>query len=274
MNMLNSSIEPFYFGSASKPLFGCYHPSVGIPGPPCGVVLCYPMGEEYIRFHRTYRQIALQLTQKGFPVLRFDFYGCGDSSGECTEGRLTQWLTDVSEAIAQIRRKSGVARVCLVGLRLGATLALMTGAARGDIDGLVLWDPVIQGKVYMQELVGLHQEMLRYAHVVASEPLRTEQPTEILGFPLTDSLYTELVHLDLLATLRKRPAQHILLLESHTKVSQRPLFTHLKHLMDTSPTYHHFPSPQLWMWQESFGKIRVSHQILQTVIGWISEVYS
>ncbi|MBF0509187.1 MAG: hypothetical protein HQK57_09720, partial [Deltaproteobacteria bacterium] len=76
-----SKIEPFYFGPSGNRLFGCYHKPQSDCHRGCGVVLCYPMGYEYMQSHRSYRRIADRLAGEGYPVLRFDFYGCGDSDG-------------------------------------------------------------------------------------------------------------------------------------------------------------------------------------------------
>ena len=128
--MTKTSIEPFYFGQSETSLFGCYHaPEPGYPRP-CGVVLCAPMGEESIRFHRAYRQLASRLSARGFAVLRFDYYGCGDSLGASDQGDIGQWQRDISAAIGELRRRSGVGTVCLMGLRLGATLATVVSATR------------------------------------------------------------------------------------------------------------------------------------------------
>jgi len=84
---MNASVEvrPFYFGAPGKELFGCLH----APEPDCcldcGVVVCQPFGHEYVNSHRALRQLAKRLVDAGFPVLRFDYYGCGDSRGETTE---------------------------------------------------------------------------------------------------------------------------------------------------------------------------------------------
>src|SRR5262245_51695397 len=115
--MSRETIAPFYFGSPSHALFGCYHVPQARPRRECGVVLCHSLGDEYIRFHRAYRQLAVRLSQVGFPVLRFDFYGCGDSSGASEEMEVQRWLADIVAAVAEIRHRSGVAKVCLVGLR-------------------------------------------------------------------------------------------------------------------------------------------------------------
>jgi exosortase A-associated hydrolase 2 len=261
------AIEPFYFGPTGKPLFGCYH--VPQPGASrdCGVVLCYPMGREYIQFHRAFRQLAERLSNVGFPVLRFDFYGCGDSDGDCAQGQLHQWRADLAVAIDEVRRRTHVAKVCPVGLRLGATLAMMVAGERGDIDRMVLWDPVISGKAYVEELTSLHQTMLRTAQVKQKRHSMATESVEILGFAMADALLTELRSIDLLA-IRQEPSPNVLLIESHAAVGQGQLKEHLKSLA-VHLDYQHLPQPRLWVWTEAF---LVPHQILQSVVAWIAKV--
>ena len=114
--------------------------------------------------------------------------------------------------------------------------------------------------------------MLRYAHVQPKRHVSDELYTEILGFPFTDALCTEIERLDLLSNVRK-PAHKILIIESNEEVSQVQLNAHLKSL-GVSVEYTHVPNPQLWIWEEAFGKVRVPHQILQAIIAWLVEVYS
>ncbi len=264
------NIEPFYFGSQA--LFGCYHAPGSRHQRDGGVVLCYPMGDEYIRFHRAFRQLADRLAAVGFPVLRFDFYVCGDSAGACEEAEMRQWLTDLATAVREIRRRGGVAQVCLVGLWLGGALAMLAGAARGGIDGMVLWDPVISGQVYIEELIGSHEAMLRRAHVQPKRRRAGDMPAEILGFPLPHGLWTELQKVDLLA-VRQKPANHILVIEStEAAAKDGGLRGHL-YRTGAEVALQHLPHPQLWMWTENIAKIRVPHPILQAVVAWITEVY-
>jgi uncharacterized protein len=259
-NIPNSGLDAFYFGTAGKPLFGIYHAPQYGPFRDCGVVLCYPMGQEYIRAHRTYRQLAVRLCTAGFPVLRFDLYGCGDSSGDCEQGQIGQWLADLSSAVEAITARGNLVNICLVGLRLGGTLAAMAGATRGNIDGLVLWDPVINGKAYVEEL-------LRSA---APPPrLTTENDLDLSGFPLTHTMRTDLEHIDLL-TMHGRPAHHILLIDSHQEAREDGFQTHLKQ-MGAHVEDHYLPSPQIWL--EAPYRLLVPLQILHLVVSWISEVY-
>ena len=119
-------VLPFYFGLPDKPLFGCYHEPRFGNSRKCAVVVCQPVGHEYIYSHRALRQLAVRLSDSGFPVLRFDYYGCGDSHGNAEDGEVCQWLEDIANAISEVRYRARVARVCLVGLRIGASLAMMT----------------------------------------------------------------------------------------------------------------------------------------------------
>jgi pimeloyl-ACP methyl ester carboxylesterase len=230
------------------------------------------MGEEYTRFHRLYHLLAQHLLQAGFPVMRFDFYGCGDSEGDFEQARIDHWLADVSMAIDELRRRSNASTICLAGLRLGGTLAMMAGAERGDVRGLVLWDPVADGPAYLQDLGDLHQYMLRWAHV--RPPLRQtgEGSVELLGYPFADSLRADLENLDL-ATAQQRPADHVLVVESHEAVSQQNLVERLG-LMDIRVEYQRLPQPQVWLWREDVGRALVAYPLLQAVVRWVSEVFA
>lgn len=263
-----NSIEPFFFGESGKRLFGCYH----YPASPmlrnCAVVLCYPFGHEYIQFHRVFRQLAGLLAQAGFPVLRFDFYGCGDSNGANEAGRIRQWLADIATALDEAHRRCHASKTCLVGLRLGAALSLMAAAEYENIDGLVLWDPVVKGTSYLDELQSLHREMLATAH------LRSELAgqTEILGFLFTDEIITDLKAIDLMAG-RRKPANNILVIDSHQKPTQGQLSEHLQKLQ-AGVKHLHLPNPHFWTWIEDFSHILVPQQILRAVLSWLSEVYA
>ena len=138
-------MNPFFFGSRERALYGVYHPprvQGGGRGPVGreGVVLCYPFGVEYMRAHRAFRQLTTLLTRQGLHVLRFDYHGTGDSMGEGSEADLVGWTGDVATAIQELRDTAGLARVGLIGLRLGGALAARAAVGRDDVDRLVLWD--------------------------------------------------------------------------------------------------------------------------------------
>jgi exosortase A-associated hydrolase 2 len=264
--------EPFYFGTASQQLFGCYHAPRTGRDRRCGVLLCYPMGEEYIRFHRACRLLAARLSEAGFAALRFDYYGCGDSAGELEQASMDRWRADIQTALVELRRRCGRARICLIGLRLGATLSMQVAAEQAGIDGLVLWDPVVNGRAHIAELSAEHSRMLRRALVQPESPVTGPVPTEVLGFPLTHSLVGDLEETDLL-TVQRLPAKRVLLIASHVQDNQQELSQHLTRLR-ANVEYRHVPSPGMWEWDEDVGRVVVPAELLRTVLAWVARVFS
>ncbi len=268
--MMQQDIEPFFFGSSAARLFGCYHAPRRGAARDCGVVLCYPMGHEYIVSHRAYQKLAVRIAQAGFPVLRFDFYGCGDSAGNGDQEHLDPWLADITTAVDEIRHRARVSKVCLVGLRLGGSLAVLAGAQRGDIEGIVLWDPVISGKMYVEQLTLIHHETLQHGNTPPPSDRVKQGPTEILGFPLTECLFADLIKLDLLA-LRQKPANNLLVIQSAPDDDVGRFTEHVNSSSAAQVEYQHLPGPQLWM--EDVNKVLVPGPILNSIVAWISRIF-
>jgi pimeloyl-ACP methyl ester carboxylesterase len=141
--------RPVVFGPAARPLVGRLHetraPAVG------SVVLCSPWGYEENCAFGALQMLARKLAESGFETLRFDYDGCGNSWGDfADDDRVASWVASCGEAIEfMTRRASRTVRV--VGLRLGAALAVLASAGH-DIDRAVLWDPVVSGKRYLRAL--------------------------------------------------------------------------------------------------------------------------
>lgn len=126
------------------------------------MLLCNPFGEEAARAHRTYRVLASQLERAGYPTLRFDYSGTGDSLGDAEDCTLDAWLTDIAAAGEELRGASGAKRLVVVGLRLGASLAALA-TSRGPLRPrhLILWDPVVSGASYLRALAEAHRAYMR-----------------------------------------------------------------------------------------------------------------
>ena len=261
-------IEPFYFGNSVQSLFGVYHPpKIGIARD-VGVILCYPTGEDYIRSHRAFVRLAALLSSAGFHTLRFDYYGCGDSGGDSDQGGIRQWLDDISTAIEELKSGSDANQICLVGLRLGASLAMMAGAERDDVDGLVLWNPIISGRKYVQELITAYQEKARKFFPGLECRSKGEGYGEALGFPLPDSMLKDLEKLDLFATQLK-VAHKILFIESSDASEDIRFREHMKGI-GVSLRYKRIPGFEPWVERDNWGQGMVPMKILQFVVSWIS----
>lgn len=188
-------MEVFHFGDSRQPLFGTYHPALGDGKPTRAVLLCNPFGEEAIRAHRVFRVIAARLEREGVPVLRFDYFGTGDSSGASREGTPARWEKDVRQAHDELVRRSGASNIMWVGLRLGANLALSTSTRPVRLSRLILWDPLVSGPSYLAELADTHAAYMQWD----LEGWRPDPnaPAQAIGWPITDEIRSALERLNL-----------------------------------------------------------------------------
>jgi len=183
--------QPLYIGDGDDACFGWLHTDEAAPARDCVAVVCPPIGHEYTRAHRTLRHLADRLASRGIPALRFDYHGIGDSPGtDLDPHRIDTWLADIRVAVAQARELTGRSRICLVGVRLGATLAAM---ATWDMnaDMLVLWNPVLKGRTYIREL----QAIAMTAERAASE---IDGALESAGFVMSAETIADIKAIELL----------------------------------------------------------------------------
>lgn len=111
-------------------------------------------------------------------------------------------------------------RVCLLGMRLGATLAATFAAKRKDVNSLVLWDPVCMGREYLDELEREHANWLDERARYGSFPETDIQNRE--GTPLPSSLEQQIAAVDL-PTVMTLLQQKILLIISEELRSHQAL---------------------------------------------------
>src|SRR5256885_5371383 len=124
---------PLYFESAAQMLFAWLHRPAVQAAPSLGLVICKPFGYEALCAHRTMRAFAEATAELGVPALRFDYRGTGDSADmDPAADQIDVWLQDVAAAVSELRRQTGVQRVCLLGVRLGALLAGTRELRAGD----------------------------------------------------------------------------------------------------------------------------------------------
>ncbi len=187
--------RPFFFGEANHELFGVHSAPVERGALARAVVLCAPGPQEYMTTHWAYRRLAALLSKAGVHVLRFDYYGVGDSAGETDEGTLEIWERDICTAEKALRKLSGAERVSLIGYRLGALLA-WRASQKAEVRprDLVLWDPVIRGSTYLQELRDADRT---FASRLLYFPPLESPPKDLGGYPLPQAQRVSIQAIDL-----------------------------------------------------------------------------
>ena len=132
-------------------LVGVYHPPASGRAR-ADVVVVHPFAEEKKFSHRVLVKLARELARRDVATLRFDLSGSGDSTGDTDTARLDQWRLDIASACVQAEARAEAPPV-LVGLRLGATLALIHAAHAQTPPAIVLWEPVIDGRKYVDDIL-------------------------------------------------------------------------------------------------------------------------
>jgi alpha-beta hydrolase superfamily lysophospholipase len=197
--------QALYFGPADRQLFGWLHRPPAGASAGIGLVICKPFGYEAICSHRSIRAFAEAAATIGVPALRFDYLGTGDSSEiDPQSDQLEFWRRDVLAAIAEMQRRTGVERVCLLGFRLGALLAGLAAEQCKTVSGLILVAPVISGRRYLRELrttvlaAALGSEVKEPAsNAPTGEPPDGAGSMEVSGFSLSAASLAALPLLEL-----------------------------------------------------------------------------
>jgi uncharacterized protein len=136
---------------AGQTLFGTLHrPSrTDKPQPDASrpvIVLLSPGVKMRVGPGRLYVPLTDMLCDEGFSVLRFDFYGLGDSEGELAEKLLPdvynhievgRYVDDTLAAMNWLRTAHGVQRFVLGGLCGGAITALLAAERDPGVEGLL-----------------------------------------------------------------------------------------------------------------------------------------
>lgn len=199
-------------------------------------------------------------------MLRFDFYGCGDSQGEDHEGSVSQRLTDIGVAVGEIGTRCEPSKLCLVGLRFGATLAMIYGAQNGGMEGMVLWDPIAKGNTYIGELGSAYPELLRSPVTAREDDGMAEHNGGALGLPRAQTLFRDLREINLLTTAQA-PARSVLLIDSEHDNRPENLREHLGSLT-SKLDYEHLTGVDFRTAESD--KVLFANEVVQMAVSWIS----
>lgn len=140
---------PIVFGGC----FGWFHPAKPGDAVRPAVLLCSGISQDFSNGYRPFRLLADRLASEGYPVLRFDYPGMGDSADSGIKSPWDAWQGSVDLAAFWLCEQTGSAELILIGLRLGGALAAMAAARHGNVAALILIEPCLSGRSYVSQLV-------------------------------------------------------------------------------------------------------------------------
>ncbi|HYC51572.1 MAG TPA: alpha/beta hydrolase [Gemmatimonadaceae bacterium] len=244
-------MNPFFFGDSAQQLFGIYHPS--LTRSTRGVVICHPWAREYLLAYPTLKLLAHRLSEAGWHVLRFDYFGTGDSAGDSRAGHADHWVRDVQAAMEELEALADVREFALVGMRLGAVMAARASRYR-TVRQLVLWDPVTDGRSYLAEMGAM------------SPPARHDD-SDLLGAILTHQLRTDMERITP-ASLGD-PASRTLILASDPDTAVEPLAARLRSLGTDASTMS-VPDVPVWRTEWERGGKGLAVSAANYITTWLS----
>ena len=130
-----------------SPLYCVYHPAAPVANPQrryYPTLLVPPLFEERKSAYAGLRRLAERLAASGRATLRFDYRGSGESGGAPSKRRWQHLAEDTAVARKTLARLAGARDSVLIGLRLGATLALQETIRVGG-EGVVALAPIAKG---------------------------------------------------------------------------------------------------------------------------------
>lgn len=108
------------------------------------VVICHGFVGSRIGVDRLFVKTARALAEEGFLVVRFDYAGCGESSGDYGREGIDSMIAQTRTVLDYALNIGDIdpTKVTLLGHSLGGAVALLTAARDRRVKNLVLWSAV------------------------------------------------------------------------------------------------------------------------------------
>lgn len=151
--------------------------------------------------------IARELTARfGVSVVRFDFWGEGESDGDFVDSSISSREVDLETVVEYVRASLRPRSVILIGIRSSVAYILDYARRNSDIDGFVAIDPVIDTAAFTAEILrkDLSQQLVIHRKVVTNRDelaarLRDGGTVCIEGYFLGRELFCDLTHTERIA---------------------------------------------------------------------------
>jgi hypothetical protein len=178
-----------------------------------------PLGTERNVIDAFQVSLARELASKGVRVLRFDYFGTGDSEGSFSDITFESLMSDVGAAIQFLGEQGYSGKIGLFGLRFGTLIAGCYAEEYPEsIGDLILCAPVVKGYpfIYQELMQSLSTQMVLFKEIILNrdqiiQNLRDGKSTmvngfnlaNLNGFPLTRMFLTSTENRNLIGAIRK-----------------------------------------------------------------------
>ena len=234
-------IEAQFIETPEGQVFTVFNVPRGVVVRSTAVLLLCPCEQEYKRVHWAYRALANSLSRNGWPVLRFDYNGTGDSSGATGSADLDIWVNNATDAASYLRQRTHVLDLHIVGVRLGAIIANRVAAKVGALSA-ILWDPINDGQAFLGELEKMELAQRKYDRFkmvdVSASPGGTDE--FLLGFPMSAAFRDQLIRIKLADEALGALYTHVIRTSGSSGDNESSLAGSLSHFVDEKNSWGDF----------------------------------
>ena len=150
------------FRSGEDECLGILHPAQA-PAAKVGILIIVGGPQYRVGSHRQFVHLARYCAAAGYPVLRFDYRGMGDSCGRARD--FVNIESDIRSAIdAFVAAAGGLRSVVLFGLCDAASAAMMYCGSDPRVDGLILANPWVRTEAGLARAHVTHYYRNRLRH--------------------------------------------------------------------------------------------------------------
>lgn len=110
------------------------------------LIICHGLIGSRIGVDRLFVKASQALIEEGYVVVRFDYKGCGESSGEYGNNSLEELIDQTKEVVQYTMNNLPIKELTLLGHSLGGAVALLTALEDERVHRLIQWAAV--GKPY------------------------------------------------------------------------------------------------------------------------------
>ncbi|RPI00796.1 MAG: alpha/beta fold hydrolase [Calditrichaeota bacterium] len=148
---------PIVIASMGRQLVGIHHQTRGDQL----LIMCHGFTGNKCENKRLFVDAARTFVQEGLNVIRFDFYGSGDSEGDFADSLVSTNIANLRDVIAW-GLANGFAHIAVLGLSMGAATTILTVADQ-PVEAVVLWSTVPDMKQLFNSYVD--QAIDKVAHI-------------------------------------------------------------------------------------------------------------
>jgi dipeptidyl aminopeptidase/acylaminoacyl peptidase len=120
------------------------------------IIICHGFVGNKIGVDRLFVKAARKFNSSGYMVLRFDYAGCGESTGDYGAGGLDAMVEQTRRVVDYVSDMDCVdpSRIILLGHSLGGAASILTSSRDSRVKTLVLWSSVAQPLNDIVRIVG------------------------------------------------------------------------------------------------------------------------